>query len=196
MIFCRFAIVAILYYLETHIKAKGSILTESIFFLINDIFFATQRVVKIRNANNRVTEYVRTVLKFFEVKHKSKDRLQMGFRIHADLNTKERRRWQEYIVCNIQLFYIFLNCVIFKKQSFYLKIYCRYVSGDPYESWQVFILFCTFIFVMKYRLFYANSCIFILSYQHIIKLQFLFMKLYYQTTMYSVLLPKNFRIMN
>ena len=87
MIFCRFAIVAILYYLESHIKAKGSILTESIFFLINDIFFATQRVVKIRNANNRVTEYVRTVLKFFEVKHKSKDRLQMGFRIHADLNT-------------------------------------------------------------------------------------------------------------
>ena len=54
--------------------------------LINDIFFATYRVVKIRNANNRVTEYVRTVLKFFEVKHKSKDRLQMGFRIHADLN--------------------------------------------------------------------------------------------------------------
>ena len=139
---------------------------------------------------------MRTVLKFFEVKHKSKDRLQMGFRIHADLNTKERRRWQEYIVCNIQVFYIFLNCVIFKKQSFYLKIYCRYVSRDPYESWQVFILFCTFIFVMKYRLFYANSCIFILSYQHIIKLQFLFMKLYYQTTMYSVLLPKNFRIMN
>ena len=93
--FCDFAIVSILYYLETNIEAKGSILTESTFFLINDIFFATQRVVKIRNANNRVTEYVRTVLKFFEVKHKSKDRLQMGFRIHADLNTNERRRWQE-----------------------------------------------------------------------------------------------------
>ena len=77
---------------------------------------------------------MRTVLKFFEVKHKSKDRLQMGFRIHADLN------WGSIIrTPNVHDISIFLYCVILWKNvlSEDLSPYLRQHKNNPvhWQTW-------------------------------------------------------------